>query len=104
MAPSLLNRFATGLLLRKLLASQERQEQHLGVIANSLERLAEKFAPGVVDTPLEELRQNTVSFSRDAEQVRIQEFEEAFFRRLARPPSEAEILDHLDGKMAGLDQ
>jgi hypothetical protein len=45
-----------------------------------------------------------VSFSRDAEQVRIQEFEEAFFRRLARPPSEAEILDHLDGKMAGLDQ
>jgi hypothetical protein len=101
--PKLLETFATGLLLRRLLASQEKTEQHLRAIADSLQRLADSFAPVRVDTPVEDLRETGVSFSRDAEQARAMEFEAAIWHTLHRAPTEAEILDFLDGKMAGLD-
>ncbi len=91
-----------GLVLRRILIASERSEQHLGRIADCFERIADQLAPKVVETPPEELKTTGISYSRDAEMVRTQEFEEAIFAKLGRPPSETEIIDFLDGKAVGL--
>lgn len=85
------------LLLRKLLASQERQEAYLQSIAESLKRLADHVAPIHSVSTETELRSTEIRFSRDAEQVAIQDFSEKMLKDLGRPPSDEELLDFLNG-------
>lgn len=98
----MLEKLRTALLLRNLLKSQERMEQSVAEIAQSLRRIADHLAPPILEPAAEDLRQTSVTYSRDSEQARILDFEEAIFRRLGRPPTEQEILDHLEGREAGL--
>lgn len=95
---------ANGLLLRRLTHAVERMENHLNRLATAVEQMAAVVAPKVVETSSEELRSTGVSYSRDLEQGRALQFEEEIFRKLGRAPTEAEILDFLDGKPSGLVQ
>jgi len=79
----------------RLVAAQESQ-------AHSLLRLANHVAGVEVSEPSPEDLQKLsgVSYVRDAEQVKIQAFEDLMFRRLGRGPTEEEIVAFLDGTSA----
>jgi hypothetical protein len=79
----------------RLVAAQESQ-------AHSLLRLANHVAGIEVSEPSPEDLQKLsgVSYVRDGEQRRIQDFEDQMFRRLGRAPTEDEIIAFLDGTSA----
>lgn len=71
-------------------------------IASSLDRIASVVAPSIPEVTAEALKDTEVSFSRDYEQARVEEFRETIYNKLGREPNEQEILDFLDGKAVGL--
>lgn len=84
------------LLLRKLLASQERQEAYLESIAKSLTRLADHVAPIHPVPDAATLTTTGISFSRDSEQVAIQDFSEKMLGDVGRLPTDDELLEYLN--------
>lgn len=97
--PRLRDLLANGLVLRRILLAEESQAQSFARLAESVERLADRLAPRLVETSPEDLRQTSVSFTRDGEQARILDFTERMQGILGRDPSDEELLDLIQGKM-----
>lgn len=84
-----------GLVLRRLLRATERQADSLDRIADLLTRLTDQLAPPEPVVTADDLRKTEVAFSRDAEQVAIQEFTARFQRTVGREPTDDEVFEHL---------
>jgi hypothetical protein len=88
-----------GLLLRRLVQASERQTTAMEAISLSLSRIAESLAPIPTEASPEDLKRTDINFTRDAEQVVIQQFVERFERMNNRQPTDDEIFEHLSEKV-----
>jgi len=89
-----------GLVLRKILTELEAQNISLKYIAQSLSRIADHVAPVITEPTAADLKSTGISFTRDAEQGRILDFQNYMYRTFGRWPSDEEIVKHLDGASA----
>jgi len=89
-----------GLVLRRILTALEQQTPHLASIAASLSRIADQIAPEIATSTESDLKSTGISFTRDAEQSRILDFQNYMYRTFGRWPTDEEIVGHLDSGSA----
>lgn len=85
----------TWLLLKRLVGLTSALENHFREQNALLKRIADRLAPEVLQEPVEQgIR--SVDYSEDVTQALLIEFTEKSIRDLGRPPTDEEMIEHLD--------